>query len=46
MRFSHKWGISKEKTRDFRFSGEFSKRKRVIFANLGDLRRENGVFFA
>ena len=44
MRFSHKWGISKEKTRDFRFSGEFSKRKRVIFANLGDLRRENECF--
>ena len=30
--------------RDFRFNGGFLKRKGVIFANLGDLRRENACF--
>ena len=30
--FSHKWGIFKEKTREFRINGGFSKRKGVIFA--------------
>ena len=27
VRFSLKWGICKEKTRDFRFNGGFSKRR-------------------
>ena len=36
-----KWGIVEEKTRDFRLNGGFAKRKCVIFAEMGDLRREN-----
>ena len=42
--FSLKWGICKEKTRDFCINGGFSKRKGVIFASMGDLRRENARF--
>ena len=36
-----KWGFSKEKTRDFRLNVGFLKRKRVIFAKMGDFREEN-----
>jgi len=32
MTFLLKWGISEEKTRDFRLNGVFSKKKPVIFA--------------
>ena len=32
LSYSPKWGISEEKTRDFKLDGGFSKRKRVIFA--------------
>ena len=39
--FRVKCGIGLEKTRDFRINGGFEKRKRVIFAYMGDLRREN-----
>ena len=53
-----KWGILEEKTRDFRLNGGFvkgkhvvhgsnggfAKRKCVIFAYMGDLRRENARF--
>ena len=42
--FSLQWGICKEKTRDFRINGGFSKRKGVIFASMGDLQRENARF--
>ena len=39
--FRVKWGILEERTRDFRLNEGFEKRKRVIFAYMGDLRREN-----
>ena len=39
--FQVKWGICEEKTRDFWVNWGFAKRKRVIFAQMGDLRREN-----
>ena len=39
-----KWGFSKEKTRDFRLNVGFLKRKRVIFAKMGDFREENTRF--
>ena len=42
--FIMKREISDKKTRDFRLNGGFPKRKGVIFANLGDLRRENACF--
>ena len=42
--FPLKWGIREEKTRDFRINVGFSKRKGVIFASMGDLRRENARF--
>ena len=32
------------KTHDFRLNGVFSKRKRVIFAKMGDFREENTRF--
>ena len=56
--FSHKWGIFKEKTRDFRINGGFSKRrdfrlnggfakrKRVIFWLNGGFAKRKRVFFA
>ena len=34
--FGVKWGILEEKTHDFRLNGGFAKRKRVIFASMGD----------
>ena len=34
-----KWGIFEEKTRVFHINGGFAKRKRVIFASMGDLRK-------
>ena len=37
-------GVLKDETRDFRLHGGFEKRKRVIFAYMGDLRRENARF--
>ena len=37
-------GVLKDETRDFRLNGGFEKRKRVIFAYMGDLRRENSWF--
>ena len=33
-----------EKRRDFGINGGFLKRKHVIFASMGDLRRENDRF--
>ena len=33
--------ISEEKIHDFRLNGGFPKRKRVIFAKMGDFREEN-----
>ena len=39
-----KWGILEEKMRDFRLNGGFAKTKHVIFAYMGDLRRENVWF--
>ena len=44
--FRVKWGILEEKTRDFRLKVGFSKRKHVIFAYMGDMRRENARFSA
>ncbi|EPP37311.1 hypothetical protein CP10743SC13_2349, partial [Chlamydia psittaci 10_743_SC13] len=38
--FQVKCGICKEKTRDFRLNVVFAKRKRVIFAYMGDLQIE------
>ena len=35
--FGVKWRILEEKMRDFRLNGGFAKRKRVIFAYIGDL---------
>ena len=42
--FQVKWGILEEKIRGFRLNGGFAKRKCVIFAYMGDLRRENERF--
>ena len=42
--FQVKWEISEEKTRDFRLNGGFEKRKRVIFASMADVCRENACF--
>ena len=39
-----KWGFSVEKTRDICLNGGFLKRKRVIFAKMGDFREENTRF--
>ena len=36
--------ILEEKTRDFRLNGGFEKRKRVIFASMADVCRENACF--
>ena len=35
--FRVKWGICEEKARDFCLNAVFAKRKRVIFAYMGDL---------
>ena len=42
--FRVKWGILEEKTHDFRLNGGFPKRKRMIYALMRDLRRENAGF--
>ena len=39
-----KWGFSEEKMCDFRLNVGFLKRKRVIFAKMGDFREENTRF--
>ena len=39
-----KWGIFEEQKCDFHINVGFSKRKGVIFASMGDLRRENARF--
>ena len=38
--FRVKWGICEEKARDFCLNAVFAKRKRVIFAYMGDLQVE------
>ena len=43
-RFLHKWGICKEKTRDFRFNGGCSKRKRDFRLNGGFAKRKRMIF--
>jgi len=42
--FRVKLWILEEKTRDFRLNGGFEKRKRVIFASMADVCRENACF--
>ena len=42
-RFSLKWGISEEKTQDYRLNGGFSKIKCMIFALMRDFRVKWGI---